>query len=107
MDAQAIAAVMIAVTGLTQLVKWMGLPDGKGPLAVLGLAALGTALWAWSKGAISQATAFDLFSAWIVIALSAAGIFGFTRAAAVAVAGTKAPPSGAGASPTAKDSPLP
>jgi hypothetical protein len=102
-DGQAILTVGGAVVLLTQLVKWVGLPDGKGPIAVMVFSIFGTALWGWSHGGISQANAFDYFAGWANVALSAAGVFGFTRAASIAVTGTKTPPTGAGASPTAKD----
>lgn len=103
LDPSSIAAIVIAVTGLTQLVKWMGLPDTRGPLAVLGIAFLGIMLWGWSKGALARESAFDFFSGWILVATSSAGVFGFTRAVPSAVTAAKAPPGGgAGSSPTAK-----
>lgn len=100
MDAQAIITVAATVVALVQLVKWSGLPDSKGPLAVLGLSLLGVAFWGWSTGTFSRTQAFGYFAGWIAVSTSAAGVFGFTRQAAVAVAGTKTPASGAGANPT-------
>lgn len=100
MDGEAIVAVSAATVALTQLVKWAGLPDSKGPIAVLALALVGVVLWGWSKGTFTQTTAFEYFAGWIAVSTSAAGIFGFTRAASIAVTATKAPPPGAGASPT-------
>nr|AUN37453.1 hypothetical protein [uncultured bacterium] len=56
MNATQMSLVSTVVVALTQLVKWMGLPDKRGPLAVLGLAFLGVGLFGWSQGAISRAT---------------------------------------------------
>lgn len=102
LNGQAIVSISAAVVGLTQLVKWGGLPDRWGPVAVLGLALVGTIFWGWSHAALSRATAFDYFAGWVAVATSAAGIFGFTRAAGTAVSTLTTPPSGAGASPTIK-----
>jgi hypothetical protein len=108
MDAQAVVAVSAAVVALVQLVKWAGLPDSRGPLAVLALAALGVVFWGWSKGTLERAVAFDYFAGWIAVATGAAGVFGFTRAAPGAVArASSPPPGGAGSSPTVKDPRLP
>ena len=102
MNAENIVAVSAAVTALTQLVKWAGLPDKWGPIAVLLLSALGVAVWAWSKntGVDLRTGAWDYFTAWISVALAAAGIYGFTRAAASTVTTIRTPPGGAGQSPT-------
>lgn len=103
MDGEAIMSVSAAVVALTQLLKFGGLPDTKGPLAVLGLALFGVAFWGYSVGNFERAVAFQYFAGWIAVATSASGVFGFTRAASTAVTSTKAPPSGAGASPTVDD----
>lgn len=101
MDGQAIIAVSAAVVALTQIVKWGGLPDKLGPVAVLILALLGVAIWGYSHGPIERAAIFDYFAGWIAVATTAAGIFGFTRAAATAVTAAKSPPAdGAGSSRT-------
>jgi hypothetical protein len=94
--------VAVAVVGLTQLLKWSNLiPDRYGPGAVLAWAALGTLMWAWSLGRLQQALAFDLFSGWIVIAATAAGVYGFTRASAASVTKMAPPPAtGAGSERT-------
>lgn len=103
MDAQSILVVSGAVVILTQIIKWAGLPDKRGPLAVLATSALGTGLWGWSKGDFARATAFQYFAGWLSVALNAAGVFGFTRAMPEAVSNFTPPPgSGAGSSPTIK-----
>lgn len=89
MDGQAITSVSAAVVALVQLTKWSGLPDKAGPLAVLALSAFGVALWAFTQGQFEQRQVFDYFAGWIAVATSAAGIFGFTRAAANAVISAK------------------
>lgn len=101
MNGEAIVVVSGAVVALTQLVKWAGLKDNYGPLAVLTLAAIGVVFWGWSEGDITRATAFTYFAGWIAVSTSAAGVFGFTRAGASAVSRMTPPPdSGAGSSPT-------
>lgn len=107
MEADAIAVISAAVVTLTQLVKWVGLPDKFGALAVLILSAVGAGLWAWSQLPPDidwRATAWPLFAGWIVIATSAAGVFGFSRAvSATGVTKGSAPPTGAGQHTTVKD----
>lgn len=100
MDGQAIIAVSAAVVGSTQMVKWAGLPDKMGPLAVIVFALLGVGLWAYSQDNFVRETTFDYFAGWVAVSLTAAGTFGFTRAAATAITSTKTPPSGAGGTPT-------
>jgi hypothetical protein len=100
MDAEAILSVSAAVVTLVQLVKWSGLPDRAGPLAVIVLAALGVSLWGYSIGDYERTKLFGYFVGWLAVATSAAGVFGFTRASKEAVTSTTSPPSGAGASPT-------
>ncbi len=103
MNAEAIVAVSASVVALTQLVKWAGLKDSFGPLAVLALALLGTVFWGWSTGDVTRASSFGYFAGWIAISTSAAGVFGFTRATATAVTNASAPPQGgAGSSSTVK-----
>jgi hypothetical protein len=94
--------VAAAVVALTQFVKWSKLiPDKRGPLAVLLLSALGVTVWAWSSHGLTREAAFDLLSGFISVALSAAGVYGFTRSAPEAVSSFTPPPgSGAGSSPT-------
>ncbi len=104
MDAGAIIAVSAAVVALTQIFKWGFIKDSHGPIAVMVLSVFGVAVWAWSKGNFERASAFEYFAGFVAVALNAAGIFGFTRAAAEGATNLKAPPeSGAGSSPTVKD----
>lgn len=107
MTAEAIASIAAAVVALTQLLKWGGIPDKAGPLAVLVLAAMGVALWGYSTEPMwSRNLIFTYFSAWIVVATSSAGVFGFTRAASSAVVAAKAPPAGGAGSDRTVDDPL-
>jgi hypothetical protein len=103
MDGQAIITVSAAVVALTQLVKWAGLRDTWGPVAVLVLSLFGVLLWGYSMGEFVRASLFMYFAGWIAVSTSAAGVFGFTRAATTAVTASKAPPAdGAGSSRTVK-----
>jgi hypothetical protein len=86
MNGEAIVSVSAAVVALTQLVKWSGLPDKFGPLAVLVLSLLGVVFWGWSTGEITRASSFGYFAGWIAVSTGAAGVFGFTRASGAAVA---------------------
>lgn len=101
MTGEAIVTVSAAVVALTQLLKWSrAVPDRWGALAVLVLAALGVGLWAYSAGSYQRADTWMYFSGWVAVSTSAAGVFGFTRAASSAVTAAKAPPPGAGSEPT-------
>jgi hypothetical protein len=102
MDAKAVLVISGAVVLLVQLVKWGGLPDSRGPWAVLACSLLGVLFWGWSRGDMARATAFDYFAGFVSVAAAAAGVFGFTRAMPQAVTATSEPPSGAGSNPTAK-----
>lgn len=79
MNGEAIISVSAAVVALTQLLKWAGLDDSKGPLAVLVASLLGVAFWGWSTGDITRASAFGYFAGWIAVMTSSAGVYGFTR----------------------------
>jgi hypothetical protein len=98
MDAQAMAAVSAAVVALTQLLKWMGINEQRAPLVVMGVSAMGVLLWGFSVGSFVRAQLFDYFSAWVMVSLAAAGVYGFTRSMPSAVGATKEPPPGAGTS---------
>lgn len=101
MSGEAIVSVSAAVVALTQLIKWAGMPDRWGPVAVLVLAAVGVAIWVYTFGNFERNATFSIFAGWIAVATSAAGIFGFTRASAAAVTAVRPPsPSAAGGSPT-------
>ncbi len=89
MNAEAIVSVSAAVVALTQIIKWQGMRDQWAPIVVLFNALLGCALWAYSRGDFARATVFSYFAGWISVSLTAAGVFGFTRAAATAVTNTK------------------
>jgi hypothetical protein len=100
MDGEAILTVSAAVVALTQLAKWTGVPDERGPYLVLAIAALGVLVWIFAHGEPERGRAWEYFAGWVAIATSAAGVFGFTRAGADAVTRTRTPPPGAAQSPT-------
>ena len=103
MDGEAIISIAAAVVALTQLIKWGGVPDKLGPVAVMVLSVVGVVLWGWSVGTFERTQAFTYFAGWIAVTTSAAGVFGFTRAGGEAVSKMKAPPiGGAGSNPTIK-----
>ena len=83
MDPTAIAAVAAATVALVQLFKWASwFPNDLAPLIVLVASAVGVALWVWSTpGEVSfyREHAFAYFSAWVIVATSAAGVFGFAK----------------------------
>lgn len=85
MDPTAIAAVAAAVVAMTQLLKWSNwFPNNLAPLMVLALSGLGVALWVYSSPAEAgfyREHAFAYFSAWAIVSTSAAGVFGFVKAA--------------------------
>lgn len=107
MDGEAIMSVSMAVVALVQLSKWAGIPDQRGPLAVLALSMLGVVIWSVSKGTFANTQLFDYFAGWIAVSTSAAGVFGFTRSGPASLIATKAPPAapGAGADITKKPEP--
>lgn len=108
MTADAIVAISAAVTALVQLCKWAGLRDSYGPIAVIGFSGFGVLLWLF--GAVvwppARTDTWPIFAGWVAVALSSAGVFGFTRASASAVISAKPPPGGgAGSSPTVDSEP--
>lgn len=105
MEADAIVSISAAIVAVTQIAKWYGVPDSKGPLVVIGLSALGVLLFIISQPLLpGRSQIFQIFVAWIAVTLNAAGIYGFTRAAVTSVTQTKptAPPTGAGVEATVK-----
>ena len=82
MEAAAIMTVSGAVVALTELFKFFKMvPDDKGPLAVFILSALGVILFQASEPVpFVRTQLFGLFAGWIVIATSAAGVYGFVKA---------------------------
>lgn len=98
MDVQAAAAIAVPVVALVQFIKWSGVPSRYGPLLVLALAAVGVGLYRLSVGGpLSAADVWPLFVGWITVAVSAAGVFGFTRALPDAITAGREPPPGAAA----------
>jgi hypothetical protein len=101
--AGAILAVSAAVLSLTQLCKWSFLPDKAGPIAVLGFSLAGVLLYVWTLGPFLRTEAFSYFAAWMSVALTASGTYGFSRASGEALTRLTTPPSsGAGSEPTGK-----
>ena len=103
MNADAVVAVSAGVVACTQLVKWAGMRDAFGPIVVIVLSGVGVALWLFSQETWPpmRTDTWNIASGWVAVTLTAAGTFGFTRAAASAVTSAKPPPfSGAGSSPT-------
>ena len=103
MSAEAIVAVSAAVVAFVQLIKWAGLRDHWGPVVVILLSGVGVGIWLSSQPTWPPARTdtWPIFAGWIAVALSAAGVFGFTRAGASAVARVSTPPDdGAGSSAT-------
>lgn len=80
MNGEAIISVSAAVVALVSLIKWAGVSERFGPVAVLLLAAVGCGIWGFSSGDVTKGTFFSYFAAWIAVATSAAGVYGFTRA---------------------------
>lgn len=101
--AESIITIAAAVVALTQFAKWGGVSDKQGPLVVLALSAVGMAMWAASTNEpFNRAMIWPYFSGWITVSVSAAGVFGFTRATSEAVTKTKNPPPGAAQNATEK-----
>lgn len=105
MNSEAIVTIGAAVVALTQMAKWAGINDKHGPVAVAVLSMLGVMMWGVSnQAAFDRAMIWPFFSAWIAVATSAAGVFGYTRATREAIVRTSTPPNdGAGSSRTDRD----
>lgn len=106
MTAEAVVTISALVVALTQLVKWLGMPDRKGAVVVLLLALLGVVAYQISyapdSGIFLRTDLWPILAAWIAVATSAAGVFGFTRTASDSVTSTRTPPAGAGQQPVVK-----
>lgn len=103
MNGEAIITVSAATVALVQFAKWSGVPDKQGPVVVLALSLLGVVFWGFSVGSFERTQLFPYFAGWISVATSAAGVFGFTRAASASLTSIKEPPpGGAGSSATVK-----
>lgn len=90
MESGGIVAISAAVVALTQLFKWGGFPLKWSPILVLVLSAIGVVAWAFSNlSTWDRTTIWPLFTAWIAVATCAAGVFGFTRAAADQLVATR------------------
>ena len=86
MNGEAIVTVSAAVVARTQLLTWAAVPDRFGPLIVLLISALGVLLWSYTQAEVlRRPELWSYFAGWIAVATSAAGVFGFTRAAASSV----------------------
>jgi hypothetical protein len=91
------------VVALTQVAKWSGIPDKRGPIVVLVLSLGVTIFLAWTQTNFTRKTALDYFAVFVNVLLASAGVFGFTRAAPEAVSSFTPPPSsGAGSNSTVK-----
>jgi hypothetical protein len=103
MTAEAIITVSASVVACVQLCKWSFLPDRAGPLAVLGISLAGVCFWVWTQGVFMRADGFSYFAAWVAVATSASGVYGFSRASGEALTRLTPPPhEGAGSEPTEK-----
>lgn len=103
MNADAIVAVSAGVVAVTQLIKWAGMKDSFGPIVVILLSGVGVALWLYSQETWPpvRTDTWAIASGWVAVTLTAAGTFGFTRAAVSSVTRATPPPNdGAGSSPT-------
>jgi hypothetical protein len=101
MSAESIVAISAAVTAFVQLIKWGGLRDHWGPVVVIALSGVGVGVWLFSQPdwPPARTDTWDIFAGWINVALSSAGIFGFTRAAVGAVTRATPPPAGTAEQP--------
>lgn len=82
MDGEAIMVVSTSVVALTQLIKWMGLPVRFAPILIITLSAIGVCLWGYTRpDMVTRIELWSYFAGWIAVATSAAGVFGFSRAA--------------------------
>jgi hypothetical protein len=88
MDATAIVTVGTAVSAAVELFKRAGLLPSKYALAVVvAVALLFVALWAWTSGDFSRATAFGYVTGWIAIATTSVGVYEGVSRTGAAIAG--------------------
>lgn len=101
MSAEAIVSISALVVALVQLSKWARLPESYGPAAVLGFSLLGVAaqVFGGDHWPPDRTDTMPILAGWVAVATSAAGVFGFTRAAVGAVTRATPPPDGAGSAP--------
>ena len=86
MTPEQIMIVTVTVVALTQFIKWAGyVPERAAPIVAAATSLIGVVLFAISAGTFTRATVFSYFAAFVVVMLSAAGVYGYTRAAAGAV----------------------
>lgn len=104
MDSAAALAVGALVAAVAQVLKWAGLKDTYGPIALIVLSAASVALWVYSKGVYDRTFLFDYVVGAANVMLASAGVFGFTRSlpAAVTEGSRNSSIPGAGQSPTSK-----
>jgi len=80
MNSKEVLSISSSIVLLSALIKWMGgsflTTELHGGLVVLAFAAIGIALYAYSKKE-AKPDAFSLFAAWVTVSAAAAGIFGF------------------------------
>lgn len=100
MSAESIVSISALVVALVQLAKWARMPEEYGPLAVLGFSLLGVAaqIFGGEHWPPDRTDTMPILAGWVAVATSAAGVFGFTRAAVGAVTRATPPPDGAGSS---------
>lgn len=103
MNAEAIVTVSALVVALVQLAKWARMSEEYGPAAVLGFSLLGVAaqVFGGDNWPPDRLDTIPILAGWVAVATSAAGVFGFTRAAVGAITRATPPPSGAGSEPPA------
>lgn len=80
MNGEAIISVTAAVVAIVQILKASAWCVRHALVLLFAVSALAVGLWAYSAGALTQATAFQLFAGWAAVSLSAAGVFGVVRA---------------------------
>lgn len=107
MTAEAIIAISALVVTITQLLKWLGLRDRWGAVVVLAFSLIGVVAYQISfapdgRPFFLRTDLWPALTAWVAVATSAAGVFGFTRSTSDAVTATKSPPPGAAQQPVVK-----